>query len=306
MSKKKGFTNLAFQKAPAAKVEKPAGFNLVTQSGANAFNSVFDIRSHSLNPKDETAIDKLLKENYDSETSSKDQLPKDQLMLRQVTQEIRAIANQGAYLIGERVSKTRDILKRYKQDTFGQWLEIAFNSRKTGYNFLAFYELWKNLPTDEVKNKYKSMPKGAAYMLASKQAGLQKKVTFIDKFFDLKPKLLILELRKSFPSSRRSNRNQTLVPQLKNILQKVTEEAEYLTQDELKDLKLLQKVIGRMTMKYLAISKPKSISLEKAKIADIFKLVELAEREGERAIIQCGISTAAIVPLEDLEVLESE
>lgn len=304
MSKKKPFTNQAFQKSQGATEVKPTGFNLVTQAGANAFNAVFDTQAHRLNQNEEHALEQLLRDNYDAKTVSREQFPNDLVLLKHSTQEIRAIANQGAYLIGERIAKVREVLKRYKQETFVKWLEMAVGSKKSGYNFLSFYELWKDLPNNEVKDKYQRMPKSIAYMLASRSVGLSQKITFIDKFFDLKPRLLLLELRKSFPSPRSSAGVGDAVSQLKDLLEKISEEIKHLSDEEIKKLKSLQKEMGKMTMKYLAIPQPKKVNLEKIKAEDVKKLIKQAWQGGERTIVRSGDFTAAIVPLEDLVVLE--
>ena len=124
--------------------------------------------------------------------------------LYQITEEIRAISRQGAVLLGERVFRVRELLKPYRDRTFTKWLEATFSSRKTGYNFLAYYELYIHLPREELKEKFKKMPSRAAYILASKEGALQEKVSLIEEYSDLGHQELVALIRQTFPSLSRS------------------------------------------------------------------------------------------------------
>lgn len=300
MSKKKAFANPVLQKKGA--VEKASGFNLVTENRASAFESVF--RDLPLSDREEGAIENLLKVNYvDSELTESD-LRKDVTDVKNLTREIKAITNQGAFLIGERVAKVREILKRYKKETFGSWLEEIFGNRRTGYNFLAYYELWEDLPNQEIKNKYQAMPRKPAYMLASRTVGIKEKITFIDKFFNLKANKIILELRKLFPSPRPTKREPFLLAEIRTLVERFSEEGPNLSREDLEDLKVIKKAIGKASMKYLINPKPKKVALNGAKKPNFKHLIEEAAFSGERFILQDKDKAAALVPLEDLALLE--
>nr|NGX47007.1 hypothetical protein [Chlamydiota bacterium] len=169
MSKRKAFSNLAFQKKPSSK-KGTKNFNLVTEVKLNAFQSVFN--TQPLSSRVEINIEKLLVENRVPGENTEKNVSQDIRVVKELTKEIKAIGNQGAFLIGERIAKAREVLKRYKKETFGSWLEETFGNKRTGYNFLAYYELWEGLPDSSLKEKYQLMPRKAAYMLASRTVGI--------------------------------------------------------------------------------------------------------------------------------------
>jgi len=79
--------------------------------------------------------------------------------LVQLTSELKAIQKQAILLIGERVFQVREIFLKYGEEKggFTRWLEYAFNTRKTAYNALSFYELYQSLPTEDLKNNLNNM-----------------------------------------------------------------------------------------------------------------------------------------------------
>lgn len=196
MAKSPLFINKAFEE----KTSPPMGFHLVPQ--ANSFQAIFPTKP--LEEQERCKIRQILEQGVLSDSVEEGVEKRVEEQLYQITEEIRAISRQGAVLLGERVFRVRELLKPYRDGTFTKWLEATFSSRKTGYNFLAYYELYIHLPREELKEKFKKMPSRAAYILASKEGALQEKVSLIEEYSDLGHQELVALIRQTFPSLSRS------------------------------------------------------------------------------------------------------
>lgn len=170
----KSFSNPAFQESKDSSV----GFNLVTS--VNAFTAIFNPKS--LDPQEETKMQKLLFENFEldgfSEERDNAKLSQDFQNIKQLTSEIKGIQKQNLVLIGERIDRARSILKSYKDGTFTKWLQHVFSSKQTGYNILAYYLFLMTLPED-LQETFKRLPQKAAYVLASRDGDLQTKIEIL-------------------------------------------------------------------------------------------------------------------------------
>jgi hypothetical protein len=222
MSKSSIFENKALQ--------QPAGFNLVSET--NSFNSFFEPRP--LDEKDDKAIQIILHENSLPENA--DRVQRDYLDLKALTSEIRAIGRVGTLLTGERVSKAREILIKYKEGAFTEWLNATFGSRKSGYNALAYFELHKSLQID-LKDKFKKMPLKAAYVLASRDADLSKKQDIVREYHDYDDQSLIALIQEKIPTSSPLAIKKTLIEKmisdLSSIVKRLEKEKSSLTEGNL-------------------------------------------------------------------------
>ena len=158
-----------------------------------------------------------------------------------MTSEIKAINKQGALLIGERVYKAHEILKSYVDGTFVKWIDATFDSRRTGYNMLSYYELYLSLP-NHAKENFKKMPQKAAYMLASRGGDINKKAEIISGYHDLKASDLILLIDEQMPSSKRtsSDNSQFSFSEILRFLKKVQAKKNHLSD---KDKETLRNVV---------------------------------------------------------------
>ena len=197
MAKSPLFINKAFEE----KTSPPIGFHLVPQ--ANSFQAIFQTKP--LEEPDRSKIRQILEQGRLSEGREEVTTERVEEQLYQITEEIKAISRQGAVLLGERVFRARELLKPYRDGTFTKWLEATFASRKTGYNFLAYYELYIHLPREDLKEKFKKMPSRAAYILAAKEGALEDKVSLIEKHSDLGHQELVALIRQTFPNLSRTN-----------------------------------------------------------------------------------------------------
>ena len=165
------FSNPAFNSSIAS------GFNLVPT--INSFSSIFG--PIQLDEKDSLTIEQLLKECPVSES----QTEKDIVEMKRLTAEIKSIGRQGLVLIGERVYKAREVLKPYGDGSFTQWLIDTFQSRRTGYNYLAYYEFYQELPNQELKDVFKRIPQKSAYKLASRKGNFEVKFKILKDYHHL-------------------------------------------------------------------------------------------------------------------------
>ncbi len=190
---KTSITNPVFQN----NLEKRAGFNLVSQS--NPFNSIFEIQP--LDEKTTNAIDRLMYDLVRPENSDEESVRNDLIQLKTITLEIKAIEKQGVLLIGERLFKAREILGKYGRglESYTTWLNITFKHRSTAYNVLAYYELYKALPSEDLQKKLKEMPHKAAYVLASRRADLDQKIEIVEKCHEMRADDIIAIVQDKFP-----------------------------------------------------------------------------------------------------------
>jgi len=222
------FSNAAFQASGNVN-----HFNLVNH--ANSFNSVFDIKP--LDAIETVKIEKLLFGNNLSEEVTDEDIKKDAKKLQSLTADIKAIGRQGTVLIGERVFQAMQLLKSYKNGTFTKWLDSTFGAKKTGYNCLAYFELYRGLTSDDLREKFKKIPLRSAYILASRDGEPNVKEEIIREFHELGHQELITIIQKRLPLSPKDKRsfskdNDKLISKIHEVFLILLEGKKYLTEKE--------------------------------------------------------------------------
>ncbi|MCE2983982.1 MAG: CT583 family protein [Parachlamydia sp.] len=159
-----------------------------------------ELQIRPLEELEERALERLVIEN--SKNLSENELKDDFDHIKILTSEIRSIGKQGVLLMGERIYDAREILKPYRDGTFTKWLQFTLGSVKSGYNMLAYFELYTELPENSREN-FKKLPQKAAYVLASRNIELQRKEEIINTMYHLKSDELINEIRDMFPKAKR-------------------------------------------------------------------------------------------------------
>jgi hypothetical protein len=241
MSKAKlAFSNPAFQKTETS---PPGQFNLVVNT--SSLNAVFDFRP--LDVEESQKIDQLLKDNV-SDVTTGGQLLEDARRLKECSAEIKAIGKQWIVLTGERVHRAREILKPYRDGTFMKWLDLAMGSRKTGYNALAYYELYEELPHDDTREQFKQIAQRPAYILASRDGDIEAKVEIIKKAKGMATDELVTLIQEAFPAGpgdRRSRRsvNSGIIANIRSALQKLYGNKAAVTGAEKAELRALKRLL---------------------------------------------------------------
>lgn len=240
MSKSSIFEGGAFQKTTRTGV----GFNLVPQ--VNSFNSVFNAKP--LNLRESNAIERLLIDNFQPGESSEEQVEQDVDQLKQITSEIKAIGKQGIVLMGERVYRARELLKPYKDGTFTKWLESTFGTRKTGYNMLAYYDLYRSLPRDDLRESLKKLPQRTAYILASREGAIDIKAEIISEYSDRPHDELVVLIQEKLPVASGDKRaskssNSRLISTMKGAVKKLQNRKSDLTREDRLELSELSNMI---------------------------------------------------------------
>jgi len=149
---------------------------LPIRSSLNAFQSIFEVQD--LNEREQTAIERILIDGFQAGVVGEESVQVDIDEVKRITKELKAIKRQELVLIGERISRAKAVFRKYKDRSFRDWLALTFGTYKTGYNYLAFYDLYSIIP-DDLKNRFKAMPAKAAYILASKKAPLDRKIGIV-------------------------------------------------------------------------------------------------------------------------------
>ena len=223
------------------------GFNLVSQ--VNSFHAVFDTKP--LDAKEANEIERLLVDNFQPGQADEEQVEKDVEQLKLITSEIKAIGKQGTILMGERVHKARELLKTYKDGTFTKWLESTFGTRKTGYNMLAYYDLYTALPHDDLRESLKKLPQRTAYILASRHGDIDTKAEIINEYHDRTHDELVILIQEKLPVALGDKRkakssNERLISAMKEAAQKLQKRKTALTEDDRNGLATLAQMIGAL------------------------------------------------------------
>ena len=119
-----------------------------------------------------------------------------------LTSELKAIQKQAVLLVGERIHTARFIFQKYGEKAtmaFTSWLTLAFTSRKTAYNALAYYDLYSSLPNPILKEKMKQMPVKVSYALASRKAEEEIKQNIINSYNGEKQDEMLMLLEEQIP-----------------------------------------------------------------------------------------------------------
>jgi translation initiation factor 1 (eIF-1/SUI1) len=153
-------------------------------------------------------IEKLLVDNYIPVEGVEDQVIEDIDKLKKITAEIKTISKQSIILQGERIQTAREILRKYGdgQNTFTQWVEKTYNNRRTAYNILSYYELYKGLPGESYRIKMKQMPLQAAYTLASREGDAGVKADLIQNYDGERQQDMIMLIQDRLPLSTSDRR----------------------------------------------------------------------------------------------------
>lgn len=176
--------------------------NLVEMSSSGNLSSFTGIfRVGDLSPKEQLILQALL-DRYKNEEQ---EVAEDLKALLHITAEVKAINNQAIILHGERIKKAQILLKNYRDGAFSAWLVAAYGNRQTPYNFLQYYELYKQLP-QALQSRLDEMPRQATYSLASRNAPIEQKQEIIQNYKG-QPKTELLELiRNTFPLAENDSR----------------------------------------------------------------------------------------------------
>lgn len=166
----------------------------VRAGSINAFNALFSVQD--LTDQEHRSIEKILVEGYEPGQFSEEGVDLDAVEIKKITKELKAIKRQELVLVGERVSKAREIFKKYKKRSFREWMDFTFGSFKTGYNYLSFYDLYSSIP-ENLQKVLKSMPARAVYMLASKKVPIEQKIDIIQSHHDKKTNDLVHFIREA-------------------------------------------------------------------------------------------------------------
>lgn len=191
---KSAITNPAFQKQKKADAPFPLA------PAVSPLNPLFE--AGSLDPKIAEEIDKLVMDSANQDAINEKEIHQDALQLKAITAQVKGIQDQGALLLGERVFKAREILKKYGDEhrTFTSWMKIAFRDRSSAYNFLSYYQFYHALATQDLQSKLKEMPQKAVYKLAARGGEIEQKVEILEKCYGMKAPEIIAMIDEKLPS----------------------------------------------------------------------------------------------------------
>lgn len=182
----------------ASFLEKTKVSNSATVSMVNAFQALFAVQE--LNSQEQQAIERLLIDGHDPINFPEEVVIVDIEKISNITKEVRAIKKQELVLIGERIAQAREVFRKYKEKSFRNWLEMTFGSFKTGYNYLAFHDLYLSFP-EELRANLKGMPAKAVYILASKRGSLDSKIKIVREHAHQPAQRLLSIIRSEFDAT---------------------------------------------------------------------------------------------------------
>jgi hypothetical protein len=170
------------------------------EGNLTSFNGIFSISE--LQPHEKALLNTILVEHAED----KENISKDLQSLINITSEVKAINNQSAILHGERIRNAQKILTNYRDGAFTSWLLAAYGNRQTPYNFLQYFEFYEALPKT-LRGKLESMPRQAAYTLASRQAPTPAKLEIVQSYQGQTKAQLLEQIRETFPIAESDKRN---------------------------------------------------------------------------------------------------
>ena len=214
----------------------------------SAFRSVFAIQE--LDQTESLEIQEILEVSGDR---APEDVQRDFTLLKNITAEIKSIQKQSILLIGERIFQARNILKLYGDGstTFTKWVDVAFSSRRTAYNSIAYFEFYQVLPNDLLRQRLKLMSHKAVYMLASRGGDLKEKIHIIEECYHLKQDEIIPIIQKTFPVQESEKRRQSALEadlqELERALGRVLERREHLNEKHRQRISTIQTMIAHLT-----------------------------------------------------------
>lgn len=208
------------QKGAANSVSKVAEHAKQVREGTlSSFDGMFT-SSCELSESEKKTLEDLV-ENYGLKNSNS---RGDFAKLCELTVEIKAITKQAILLHGERIKRAQNLFKNYKEGAFSAWLTHTYGNRQTPYNLLLYFELYQKL-TAPLRTKLESLPRQAAYTLASRKGPHEQKTAIIENYRGETKDQLLKIIRKAFPLDRSDRRigRHPLVNQLKTLLRSLRE-----------------------------------------------------------------------------------
>lgn len=188
------------------------------QAKNSKFQEAFDVKESNqllifrheftltpLTREEDMQIQHLLYEESTANIEAENQIEKDYKNLSSLITQIRAIHRQGVLLHGEKIHKAKEILKSYKERAFTRWLEVAYGNRQTPYRMLQYYYFFKSLDIS-IQPLLLSMPKAAAYVLASRDGDEKEKIKIIQESHSSSSKDIIRLVQETFPLKLKDRR----------------------------------------------------------------------------------------------------
>ncbi len=240
MSKANSLATALLEKKPQEKQEFKESFEVTKPALMSGFRGMFGERT--LSPYEEERIEEILKAHGTEKEHS--QVEEDCRSLFRITSEIKAISNQSILLHGERIKRAQEILKGYKDGAFTAWLLATYGNRQTPYSMLQYFDLYTSLPQKE-KLLIESLPKKAAYALASREGAFETKLQLLKGYKGEKQQEMIVRIRETFPKNSADKRTKSLslslLHELEKLVARLEGRAEKFTPDERKRLQELGK-----------------------------------------------------------------
>lgn len=210
----------------------------ITAAPAAKFSGAFQVTQIS---SQERASLQTLLEKY----KNKDQNIADDLQfLSNITSEVKAISNQAIILHGERIKRAQELLKKYRDGAFSNWLMKTYGNRQTPYNFMQYYQLYKALPK-KLQGIVDEMPRQAIYSLSSRSVPQEKKVEFVQEYQGESKTVLLEKIRTSFPLAKQDKRTPN---KTRAVLENLRKTKKIMEQDrfapshfDIKEIKMLLK-----------------------------------------------------------------
>lgn len=192
--------NLRFKQKESQQPKMTALVERSNNGDLSSFSGVF--RVSELNQKEKDDLETILT-NFRRDDSQ--DIAADLRALMILTSEVKAITNQAVILHGERIKKAQDLLKKYRDGAFTEWLYTTYGNRQTPYNFLQYYEFYTIMP-QALHPKLDQMPRQVVYNLASRTGPLEKKEEIIKNYNGQTKQELLNLIRIEFPLANEDKR----------------------------------------------------------------------------------------------------
>jgi hypothetical protein len=209
--------NLRFKQKNAQQDKMTALVERSNNGDLSSFSGVF--RVTELNPKEKADLENILT-NFRRDENQEIDLDLKNLMI--LTSEVKAITNQAVILHGERIKKAQELLKKYRDGAFTEWLYATYGNRQTPYNFLQYFEFYSIMP-QALHPQIEQMPRQVVYNLASRSGPLEKKEEIIKNYTGQTKQELLNLIRVEFPLATEDKRLPHFASHALNFLKRTRE-----------------------------------------------------------------------------------
>lgn len=132
-----------------------------------------------LKKEEEESIKKILKLYRKHPSSLFDEVDVNERKILEITKKIKDAGPREHLRMGELLNYAKKIFKNYKNGAFGKWCLIVFSNMRTTASLINYYNFYKKIKSEDIKDKFKKISIAGAYQIASRKIPYHEKEVII-------------------------------------------------------------------------------------------------------------------------------